>query len=884
MRLDSFILQQIFIKNAFHRIRDALCGRKSMSYPFSKTNHYRLIKGFFDSKQDFIVLGLCGKTGSGSTTVADILQKSFDQLNMPVPSDNSADRMEDYEYRLLYTYTKVHWRPFYRIKTSALITARVLTDSEDSFLNFLDEFLQVNPRNHDYVKNTLQEFFSAEMSFDLEKLIQIDPEDKKCAWKWLQSDQIPEQETGEDHKTKPIQFTLQTNTPTNTVDIAPFFFEKTDCALTLKGSSLLPISFSYRADQHSAICSFKGKDLYNLFLEYQMRRQQKMGFENPLLIFLLQEFIYDYLPTKCVQLWKALAQRIPDVQVTALQQLGNNLRISGNPYGTDFLPDAYSTIAVDINTSIKLLNASLAWKKSFIRNTFQESATPKERDLLSLVVVDSIKNPFESMYLKARYTNYYLVGIYTEDCVRWERLRRNQGFSDTHIRSIDIVEQSKEFKRQYKQVLRLAENFQPAVLHELEKMIPSLMSDWEKVCRGDTDKLREEWERFRNREKILPLDCHRLLKGIQSTLNKVMGTAENKNLKSNWEKSYQQLQERIANIEVNVFGQNHLSPAVMDTIWTIHNYQFLDELPFILQNVGACLETADIFINNETDSKQYLQLKRKMIRYVSLIMNPGLVLPSPVERCMQLAYTAKLNSGCISRQVGAVITDAEYHLLSIGWNQQPEGQIPCSYRDLCSLYYHWSPEAYSDYERDDQDQIQKRIKDPVTKLLDKPDCPLILQGKLPAYCFKDIYNSIMGNENQVHPRSLHAEETAFLNLKQYSAQGGILFTTSSPCELCAKKAKYEGIAKIYYIEPYSGISLKHVLNIGSKESRPQMLLFTGAIGRAYMQLYTPLLPKKDELEFWLGAKVDVNLLEQIKTKSQQAKDESSTEKGGDYDA
>ena len=46
-----------------------------MNYPFSAANHYRLIKGFFDSKQDFIVLGLCGKTGSGSTTVADILQK-----------------------------------------------------------------------------------------------------------------------------------------------------------------------------------------------------------------------------------------------------------------------------------------------------------------------------------------------------------------------------------------------------------------------------------------------------------------------------------------------------------------------------------------------------------------------------------------------------------------------------------------------------------------------------------------------------------------------------------------------------------------------------------------------------------------------------------------
>lgn len=866
-----------------------------MNYPFSAANHYRLIKGFFDSKQDFIVLGLCGKTGSGSTTVADILQKSFEQLNMPVPSDNSADRMADHEYRLLYTYTKVHWRPFYRIKTSALITARVLTDSEDAFLNFLDEFLQVNPRNRDYVKNTVQEFFSSEMSFDLEKLIQIDPEDKKYAWEWLQSDQYPvqkpvhqakdsQQKTREDQKAKPIQFTLRTNTPTNTVDTASFSFEKLDCALTLQGSSLLPISFSYRADQNSATCSFKAKDLYDLFLEYQQRRQQKKGFDNPLLIFLLQEFIYDYLPTKCVQLWRVLAQRIPDVQVTALQQLGNNLRISGKPYGTTFFPDAYSTIAVDINTSIKLLNASLTWKKSFIRDTLQESATPKERDLLSLVVVDSIKNPFESMYLKARYTNYYLVGIYTEDLVRWERLRRHQGFSDTHIRSIDIVEQSKEFKRQYKQVLRLAEKFRKTVPCELEGMITGLMSDWEKVCRADTAELRKEWERFQNREKILPLDCHRLLKGIQSVLNNVMETVGNENLKPNWSEIYLQLRERITNMEVNIFGQDHLSPAVMDTIWTIYNYQLLDELPFILQNVGACLETADIFINNEPDSKQYLQLKRKMIRYVSLIMNPGLVLPSPVERCMQLAYTAKLNSGCISRQVGAVITDADYHLLSIGWNQQPEGQVPCSYRDLCSLYYHWSPEAYSDYECDDLDQIQKRIKDPVTKLLDTPDCPLILQGKLPAYCFKDIYNSIMGNENQVHPRSLHAEETAFLNLKQYSAQGGILFTTSSPCELCAKKAKYEGIAKIYYIEPYSGISLKHVLNIGSKESRPQMLLFTGAIGRAYMQLYTPLLPKKDELEFWLGAKVDVNLLEQIQNKSQQTKDESSTEKGGDYDA
>ena len=147
-------------------------------------------------------------------------------------------------------------------------------------------------------------------------------------------------------------------------------------------------------------------------------------------------------------------------------------------------------------------------------------------------------------------------------------------------------------------------------------------------------------------------------------------------------------------------------------------------------------------------------------------MNPGLVLPTSVERCMQIAYTAKLNSGCISRQVGAVITDAQYHLLSIGWNQQPEDQLPCSYRDLCSLYYHWSPVAYSDFERDSQEQIQRKIEKPVTELLGRPECPLNTQGKLPVYCFKDLYNSITGSNNQVHPRALHGEETAFLNLGQ----------------------------------------------------------------------------------------------------------------------
>ena len=37
---------------------------------------------------------------------------------------------------------------------------------------------------------------------------------------------------------------------------------------------------------------------------------------------------------------------------------------------------------------------------------------------------------------------------------------------------------------------------------------------------------------------------------------------------------------------------------------------------------------------------------------------------------------------------------------------------------------------------------------------------------------------------------------------------------------------------------------------------PVQELFTGALGRAYTYLYTPVLPKKDEMEMWLGYKLD----------------------------
>lgn len=267
-------------------------------------------------------------------------------------------------------------------------------------------------------------------------------------------------------------------------------------------------------------------------------------------------------------------------------------------------------------------------------------------------------------------------------------------------------------------------------------------------------------------------------------------------------------------------------------------------------DIEKTIEISDVHINNRhTDTGNYSFTKMQIIRYVSLIMHPGLVTPTIIERCMQFAYSAKLNSGCLSRQVGAVITDLDYNVLSTGWNCAPLNQVPCNLRDLNSLIKEDQDdkEAMSRYER-----TNKEYRDFLKNKTEKIDFTR-LKGRLCSYCFKDAFNAFTNKKNQVHTRSIHAEEMAFLQISKLGGvgvRGGCLFSTASPCELCSKKACQTGISKIYYIDQYPGISFNHILHCGS--SFPEMILFNGAIGRAYNQFYAQILPYKDELYMLLN--------------------------------
>ncbi|PUV25147.1 hypothetical protein [Sphingobacterium athyrii] len=287
---------------------------------------------------------------------------------------------------------------------------------------------------------------------------------------------------------------------------------------------------------------------------------------------------------------------------------------------------------------------------------------------------------------------------------------------------------------------------------------------------------------------------------------------------------------------------------------------------FTTPDVENCIQKADyyVYFGKKSDVEQekydakifsYLSLEIQLLKFLALVQKPGIVTPSAIERSMQLAFSSKYNSGCISRQVGAVVTDSNYSVKSIGWNEVPQGQTPCSLRSLKELINNERVQVYSDYEKNGGNYSGVSFKNKVNETLteiygDTSEFFNNLNGHNCPYCFKDFHNSFEGKENQVHTRSLHAEENAMLQISKFGGQPlnkGVLFTTASPCELCSKKAFQLGITKIFYIDPYPGIARQQILKAGnSQESNPKLYMFQGAVGRGYFKLYEPYMSIKDE--------------------------------------
>lgn len=596
-----------------------------------------VVKQIYKLRRDFLLIGLTGRTGSGCTTVADILcTNDFNELKSKHKDINDSVWDNDSrKSRIVYKYMREHWHPFISIKASDVIYYYALMLDFDSFAIEISTHGSADKINSDASGKQDQSIKTAIQKHreQFENLHKIVLECEKC---------INDLES-----TKSI------------VEITKY-------------------------------------------------------------IDLITKDIAEFRRTITETLQKESRAFLSDI----LQRWGNNIRrYDSVKESTDGRDSEYapSCLARKINRFIKLIRKTKEY----------EQAGKETKDDYTHIVIDALRNPYEVLYFRERYSSFYLMSINTDEKIRRQKLVE-RGFDINEIEALDKEESS---------------------------------------------------------------------------------------VKRDFRVSYQKI------------------------------------------DINKCIELSDIHItHNGVEVSRNRDLVNQILTYLSLMRHPGLVPPSPIERTMQIAYTAKLNSGCLSRQVGAVVTNSDYSVRSIGWNTVPQGQTPCNLRTLTDLKNHEDDSAYSNYERTNP-HFQNGINNLFIAYKSCGCCDGVIGLPL-SYCFKDIHN-VVENEpkNKVHTRSLHAEENAILQLSKYGSTGieaGKLFTTSSCCELCGKKAYQLGIKEIYYIDDYPGITRSHIIECGTNS--PKMILFHGAIGRAYISLFNQFLPLKDEIE----ALTDVNVKEACK--------------------
>lgn len=221
------------------------------------------------------------------------------------------------------------------------------------------------------------------------------------------------------------------------------------------------------------------------------------------------------------------------------------------------------------------------------------------------------------------------------------------------------------------------------------------------------------------------------------------------------------------------------------------------------QQVVKCVQDADIILDNSVEWSTTDKVDEffEKLRNHERILEVPFRSPTREELSMHLAYSTRLLSDCIGRQVGAVITDENFRVLSTGYNCPPQASETC-----LDLY---------------QECFRKKKKREMLSGLAKKvsGCPFCLNkftGEekptngtfICPYCKKNIGEVFSPGKELDYCRALHAEENAILS-NPYTAdlfykkdKSLILFTSTFPCMLCAKKIANSGIQKVVFVEPY----------------------------------------------------------------------------------
>ncbi|HEY0429022.1 MAG TPA: anti-phage dCTP deaminase [Pyrinomonadaceae bacterium] len=212
------------------------------------------------------------------------------------------------------------------------------------------------------------------------------------------------------------------------------------------------------------------------------------------------------------------------------------------------------------------------------------------------------------------------------------------------------------------------------------------------------------------------------------------------------------------------------------------------------QQTREAFHVADAFVSltNPSDAKHQIS------RVIDLFFGHPFTTPTMDEYAMFQAFTAKLRSADLSRQVGAVILSETGELIAVGAND-----VPCyggglywpgdnDHRD-----YDWGID--SNAKRRDQilSDIVQLVRKKTSNNVDTDEKELLKEVR------EGLSHSILLDITEFG-RPVHAEMEALLSCARIGVSPGMgtLYCTTFPCHTCAKHIVAAGIKRVVYVEPY----------------------------------------------------------------------------------
>jgi deoxycytidylate deaminase len=219
------------------------------------------------------------------------------------------------------------------------------------------------------------------------------------------------------------------------------------------------------------------------------------------------------------------------------------------------------------------------------------------------------------------------------------------------------------------------------------------------------------------------------------------------------------------------------------------------------QTVRDTFPNADCFLRIDVDTDT--QIAARVERFLHLILGTQVITPTPSETAMYFASSAAGNSACLSRQVGAAITDTSGEVVAVGWNDVPKsgGNLymadpqndPQSSQDQRC----WNLQGGTCFNDEEKKLISELL---VTELIKAG----AISEKDTTLALHTIENNSKVKNLIEFSRSVHAEMHAIINAGKSASNivGGKMFITTYPCHNCARHIVAAGVKEVYYIEPY----------------------------------------------------------------------------------